>query len=389
VLSAPLAAFGRFPSRVRAAPENLLVATNEHDVKRQSRVIGQVFKAEHMEVMVKTVNGLAQSFLVKKLQDSQGNHLPFYAYSTFVEYIRSSLGVLTYGFSPNAAKVISAQRHFAEADSSSFIRFLFPRISNLAPHLSGLAQTREAMKALDTLVSEPDEGSLLALLLDVSSQDQEALTRAEIRSNTIAFGVAGIDSTASALSSLVYVLTKYPDVQGKVREEINKVLEQREPTYSNLKRLKYLKAVIKETLRMFPPFPILFPRVSRKGEDIGGFHVPARTNIVLSVVGINRHPDNWINPDTFDPSRFLPSSEQPHEKDSLSLLTWGAGARACVGKRLAKLFIRSTIVALLRKTELTSCNVEEVHIVRALGTVRPKPNLHIVPRPVSNGFQAR
>lgn len=107
----------------------------------------------------------------------------------------------------------------------------------------------------------------LDLLLQ-GTLDGRPLTDEEIREEVDTFMFEGHDTTSSVLGSLVYILSKYPDVQRKIYEEVTSILhgEKKSPTYEDLQNMKYLEMVIKETLRLYPPVPAFTRRVNEEFE---------------------------------------------------------------------------------------------------------------------------
>jgi len=213
-------------------------------------------------------------------------------------------------------------------------------------------------------------------------------------SNVIAFYASGTDSTASVLTSTFYMLMKHQDIQEKLREELRKKTEEHGPlSYAKLKEMKLLTSVIKETLRMYPPYPVLYPRVAQKTDKLCGFTIPNKTHIIIDAVGHNRHPKYWSNPDVFDPSRFDNNPRAPKY-----VLAWGSGPQEKVSRALAMVTMRSTIATLLIRYQIIpdpafhsatshatsrrheakgteEVDLPGVHFERSVMSLRPKPAL--------------
>ena len=103
-------------------------------------------------------------------------------------------------------------------------------------------------------------------------------------------------------------LINHPSIFNKVREEINSVVgSTRLVDESNVKNLPYLQAVVKKTLRLYPPLPMT-TRKCRQSCKIGGFEIPQETMVLINLYGIMRYPNLWNNPNEFQPERFLVSS---------------------------------------------------------------------------------
>ncbi|KAJ3827534.1 cytochrome P450 [Lentinula raphanica] len=164
-----------------------------------------------------------------------------------------------------------------------------------------------------------------------------------LRDEIMNLAVAGRDTTASLLTFTVYMLSQHPAILHKLRSEILTVVgASRQPTYDDFRDMKYLRAVLNETLRLYPPVPFDM-RQSNKHTTLppitpGGkpFFVPAWTRCIYSVFVMHRRTDLW-GPDalTFDPDRFL--DERVHKyltPNPFIFLPFNAGPRICLGQQL-------------------------------------------------------
>jgi cytochrome P450 len=164
-----------------------------------------------------------------------------------------------------------------------------------------------------------------------------------IRDETINLLIAGKETTTSALSFVVYMLAEYPSVLRKLRDEVlQRVGPTRRPTYEDIKEMKYLRAVINETLRLYPPSAInarasvkatTFPPTTPGSKP---FFIPAKSQFMYSVFIMQRRKDLW-GPDAleFDPERWLDDRLQKYFiPNPFIFLPFGAGARICLGQQL-------------------------------------------------------
>ncbi|PCH37761.1 cytochrome P450 monooxygenase pc-2 [Wolfiporia cocos MD-104 SS10] len=156
--------------------------------------------------------------------------------------------------------------------------------------------------------------------------------------------IAGRDTTAASLTFAVYFLCMYPDVLKRLRTEIlEKVGPQRRPTYADIKEMRYLRAVINETLRLYPPVPFnirfsvedgLLPNPDPNGKP---FYVPAKTAVSYSVLAMHRRKEYWgPDADEFDPHRFLDERVNKYlTPNPFIFLPFNAGPRICLGQQFA------------------------------------------------------
>ncbi|RIB24217.1 cytochrome P450 [Gigaspora rosea] len=174
-----------------------------------------------------------------------------------------------------------------------------------------------------SLAAGHSNGDLLELMIKACEDpDNQILSDTELRCNLAIFMVAGHDTTAAALSSLLYLLALH---KKKRREEVLRVLgDDLTPSAEQHAALKYLNMAIRENLRLYPPVGSLPLRVVTEDVKIKNFVIPAGTPVNLFICGLHHSPKLWNNPEEFLPERF----ENEHE--SYSWLAFGVGSRMLV-----------------------------------------------------------
>jgi cytochrome P450 len=176
-------------------------------------------------------------------------------------------------------------------------------------------------------------GDLLALLMAVRDDESgEGLTDRELRDQVMTFIVAGQETTAVALTWTFYLLARHPQAAARLESELAEVLGGRVPQASDLPRLAYTRRAIEESLRIFPPVWGVV-RDARVADEIGGYHIPARSMVVLSPYITHRHPAFWPEPERFDPDRFLP--ERVAERPKFAWFPFLGGPHQCIGQEFA------------------------------------------------------
>jgi cytochrome P450 len=127
------------------------------------------------------------------------------------------------------------------------------------------------------------------------------------------------------------LLMKNPEAMRKAQEEVRKVIGDKGFVYEDdVQQLPYLKAVVKETMRLQPTAPLLLPRETTTECNIGGYEIPAKTLVYVNAWAIGRDTEVWENPYVFIPDRFLGSSIDLKGQD-FELIPFGAGRRICPG----------------------------------------------------------
>ena len=161
----------------------------------------------------------------------------------------------------------------------------------------------------------------------------------EIEAQSIIFLLAGYETSSNTLAFTLYHLAVNPDVQEKLRKEINKALESsaEKPLYEVAQNIEYLDCVINEAQRLCPPAPEV-NRECYEDYDLDGIHIPAGTEVINPIYALHHDPDAWEEPEQFDPERFQGSSKDPRQ--AFQFLPFGAGPRNCIGMRFALLQIK-------------------------------------------------
>jgi enediyne biosynthesis protein E7 len=168
---------------------------------------------------------------------------------------------------------------------------------------------------------------------------------------------AGFDTSAAALAWALWLLAQMPVVQKDLRGQIEKVVGQTEPHPDHLGRLPDLMAFVNETLRVFPPIPML-SRVAAERDIINGIHIQPGQRILLSVIGIHLNGDYFADPIKCIPSRF-PEGKPTHDQRE-HFMPFGFGPRACGGARFAMVELPLALMTLLRKLQFGRIERDEL-----------------------------
>ncbi|XP_059617472.1 cytochrome P450 4d2-like isoform X1 [Phlebotomus argentipes] len=218
-----------------------------------------------------------------------------------------------------------------------------------------------ATKGEDEEESEFYEKKRLALL-DVLLQatvDGKPLSNEDIREEVDTFMFEGHDTTTAAMTFALYAISRHPDVQKRLQQELQEVLgaDRNAPvTYRHLQNLKYMELVIKETLRLYPPVPIYGRRIEEDME-INGKIIPAYCNYTMGIYFMGRDPNLYPEPEQFKPERF--SLENTTEiTNPFAYVPFSAGPRNCIGQKFAMLEIKSMLSKVLSHFELLPCGPE-------------------------------
>jgi cytochrome P450 len=187
-------------------------------------------------------------------------------------------------------------------------------------------------KIIEARRDEPsaDRGDVVSALL-AAAAGPDGLTPAEVHDHVITLIMAGHETTANALSWTLYLLSSHPEAEQALHAELARLAGKR-PGFEDLAWLTYTRAVITESMRLFPPAWIL-SRTLTAGADFGGWHAPAGTIVAVSPLLLH-HDARWFgDPERFDPSRWIDGRRDAVPRHAY--LPFGTGPRSCIGEQFA------------------------------------------------------
>ena len=225
----------------------------------------------------------------------------------------------------------------------------FKRLTNpLGPLLDKLPlpttlRVRRASLRLDATIyrmiaarraSGEDRGDLLSMLLAARDEEGDGggMTDLQLRDEALTLFLAGHETTANALSWTWHLLAQHPDVEQTLHAELAAALAGRAPTADDLPRLPYTRAVLAESMRLYPPAWTI-GREPKEDFDSGGYRVRAGTIVLVSPWLMHRDPRWWPDPLRFDPERWTPEREA--EQPRFAYFPFGGGPRKCIGEGFA------------------------------------------------------
>ncbi|KAL4584868.1 hypothetical protein LXL04_009478 [Taraxacum kok-saghyz] len=200
----------------------------------------------------------------------------------------------------------------------------------------------------------------LEILLKIQKENTNSvLDRDAIKGLLLDVYTAGTDTTATVLEWAFAELLKQPEILKKVQDEVRTILHnKKEITQQDIDNMTYLKAVIKETLRLHPPAPTLIPRASSQDAKVMGYNIMKGTRIIINGWAIQRDPKVWDEADEFKPERFLESAID-YKGHDFDFIPFGAGRRGCPGMAFAIAIDEHVLVNLLHKFDWELPNGEK------------------------------
>ena len=224
-----------------------------------------------------------------------------------------------------------------------------------------------------------DTGDLLSMLLLAHDEESDGsgMTDKQVRDEALTLFLAGHETTANALTWTWYLLSKNPECERRLHEEIDTVLEGRAPSISDLPQLRYTEMVFAEAMRLYPPAWAI-GRMAKGPFELGGAEIAARSICIVSPYVTQRDPRWFPDPDRFDPRRWAQEARDARPK--FSYFPFGGGARVCIGERFAWMEGVIMIAAIAQKWKLRLAPGQRVEPLPLI-TLRTKYGMRMIVEP--------
>ncbi|KAF3004318.1 hypothetical protein E8E13_009274 [Curvularia kusanoi] len=350
-------AFVFYGPDIHGNPPGILRADNASHA-RQRKMVSHAFSDKALRSQEQMLKGYA-GLLIQKLRDvaasnSPANIVEWYNFTTF-----DIMADLTFG-EPLHQLTDSSYHPWVKAIFSHLKALSISRVCRAWP---GLTRVLRALipkdikqkqkqhlafaagmidRRMELKTEQPDIWNLIAR----HSEEDGGLAPSEMHSNGALFMLAGTETTATQLSGLTYILLRNPDRMKRLVAELRSSFSSFEDmTMTNLSQLEYLGACIDEGLRLYPPVPVGIPReVPEGGASVCGQWVPGGA----TVYAVHHSSENFTDPDSFIPERFLPEGKEKYGGDRREALNaFSHGPRNCVGKNLAYHEMRLILASVL------------------------------------------
>jgi cytochrome P450 len=205
-----------------------------------------------------------------------------------------------------------------------------PALRYFRREIEALIARRRKVLAEDPAIAPRD---LLTLLLTARDPEGGALFGpAEVFDNVLTFIFAGHETTANTLAWAFYLLSQFPEWDARVGDEATSVLGSNVPGADDLAKLVQARMVIDETLRLYPPAPLM-ARDAIGPDIVGGIAIEPRTFVLIPIWILHRHRLLWDEPESFDPTRFAPGRREKIHR--FAYIPFGGGPRVCIGQGFA------------------------------------------------------
>ncbi|CAI9281955.1 unnamed protein product [Lactuca saligna] len=253
--------------------------------------------------------------------------------------------------------------------------------------LQGLIEQHRTVDGIEP--KNKKKNTMIEVLLQLQKTDPDYYTDEVIRSFVLNLLSAGTDTSGTTMEWALSLLLNHPHVIKKAQKEIDSHLgKSRLVDESDMSSLPYIRCIVNETLRMYPPLPLLVPHESSDDCVVGGYHIPRGTMLLVNQWGMHHDPDLWNDPERFQPERF---ESLESTKDGFRFMPFGSGRRSCPGEGLALRMVGLTLGLLIQCFDWERISEEMVDMREGPGLTMPKVQPLVAkcrPRPITHNLIA-
>jgi cytochrome P450 len=243
-------------------------------------------------------------------------------------------------------------------------------------------RTNRAVKRIDELIyriigsrrDAPPRDDLLGTLLAARDDDGTRMSDQQLRDEAITLFLAGHETTALTLAHTIYLLSKHPDIERRLYEEITSVIGDRLPKADDARALPFTERVLKEAMRLYPP---VWTTGREVGEDveIGGYLLPKGAQIMASQWVVHHDPRWFPNPEGFDPDRWTP--ERAKTLPKFAYFPFGGGPRVCIGNHFSMMEATLLLATILQRFRIELLPGERLSLKPSVTLRQAGPGLQV------------
>jgi cytochrome P450 len=240
----------------------------------------------------------------------------------------------------------------------------------------GNRRVARALRKLDEIVygiihqrrSATDRGDLLSMLFAATTDEGGGMSDAQLRDEVVTLMLAGHETTALALTYAFQLLARHPEVHESLSAEVDRVLGDRPATFADLPQLPYADAVVRETLRLYPPAWAIGREVKTPCR-VAGLDLTPRTQLWVAQWVVHRDPRWYPNPEAFDPARWTGDLDRRIPK--FAYFPFGGGPRVCIGNAFAMMEAVLLLVTMVQKARFRAESLGPIALAPSV-TLRPR-----------------
>jgi cytochrome P450 family 110 len=351
--------------------------------KRQRQLLAPPFHGDRMKTYAETIREIAQ-----QVSHSWTIGEPFNIRTSMQEITLSVILRVVFGLDkePRLEKLRGLLSLLLESISSPLVSAIlfFPSLQkdfgSWSPWGRFLRLQQQIDEMIYALIEERRAESnhrrdILSLMISARDENAQGMTDEELHDELMTLLVAGHETTATALTWAFYWIDFVPGVREKLLTELN--LLGNNPDPSTITKLPYLTAVCQETLRIYPPAMVAFPRILRSPIEIMGYYLPEKTTAIISVYLAHHREEVYPQPKQFRPERFLEKQFSPYE-----YFPFGGGNRRCIGMAFAQYEMKLVLATILSQFQVSRINKHPVRPVRRGLTIAAPSGMQVVATPI-------
>jgi cytochrome P450/NADPH-cytochrome P450 reductase len=376
-LSQPLAL-----QREVTGPTLFTSRTQEADWQRGHRILQPGFGAVVLRTMFDSMWDIAEQLLLKWERLDEGT--PIDVAEDMTRLTLDTIALCGYGYRFNS---------FYAEELHPFVRAMLRQFHETSARLrrpafmTRLMIMKERQRAEDTATMRGMADALLArrrqtgprpghkdlidlMLTGHDPKTGEGLSDAFIAGQIVGFLVAGHETTSGLLTFALYELLANPETLAKARAEVDRVLGTRTARYEDLAQLKYIDQVLKETLRLWPPAPVLSVYPYADQAFVGGaYQIRHNETVLILLPMLHRDPAVWTDPERFDPDRFTPEAMAKLPPNAWK--PFGNGQRSCIGRPFALQEAQLVLASVLQRFDIAKADPDYTLRIKQALTIKP------------------
>ncbi|KAJ9088897.1 hypothetical protein DSO57_1018441 [Entomophthora muscae] len=339
--------------------ESNIIFSDDSDWRRHRKVAAPAFKKQWQPCLF----GDAMQDLFSNLDKVE----PILIHDQLQRLALDTLGKGVFGYDFRALKD-GEQNHYLKIYNNlnkmifEPIYFMFPVLEKWVPSRQRGHQMKDEFRAFlkqviadrkKKIVDGFQADDLLSLMIKETLSQDSCLSDEEVLNDVYVFFLAGHDTTANTLTSIIYYLSKHQDIQDRARQEVLAIVGDSKqvicPTLEMTRSMDYISCIIKESMRIITTVYQL-RRYCRKDYPLGnGTVIPKGSTVIVHSWAIHHDPTIYPEPNIFNPDRFI----DPHAIPAQNWMAFGSGSRKCIGTNFAQLEHKVVVAMLLQKYTFT------------------------------------
>jgi cytochrome P450 len=293
---------------------------------------------------------------------------------------KTLLGVDTASESERISRIVETAMDYFDKQFWSYQGLLPPWVST-KQRRAFRAATQELDQIMFAIIARAraqgdDSEHLIARLASARDEDGAPMSDEQLRDEAVTMLLAGHETTALTLSYAVYLLSQNPDVAARARAEVDLQLGGRPAAIADLSQLKYTDAIVRESLRLYPP-AFAIGREVDKAFEVGGYELPKGAQLTVSPFVVQRDPRFFPEPERFLPERWLTPREPALPR--FAYFPFGGGPRVCIGNHFAMMEATLVLATMLQQLELTVVPGYRLELAPSV-TLRPARGVPVLVR---------